>query len=80
MYIHIENALDAWYAWKILKDLFDTQPEIKRVDLQLKLLQQKLIDGGDVLEYISILKNIKLEISKVRFTKVDDSLMETILL
>jgi hypothetical protein len=46
----------------------------------LKLLQKKLAKGGDVLEYISILKNIKLEICKVRFTKVDDSLMETIVI
>jgi hypothetical protein len=33
MYIHIENEIDAWYAWNILKYFFDTQPEIKRVDL-----------------------------------------------
>ena len=42
MYIHIENALDAWTALRTFKDLFDTQPESKKVDPQLKLLQQKL--------------------------------------
>ena len=55
MYVHIENASDARSAWKTFKGLFDTQPESKRVDLLLKLLQQKLTEGGDVLEYISIL-------------------------
>ena len=59
MYIHIENSSDAWAALHTFKDLFDTQPESKNVDLQLKLLQQKLTEGGDVLEYISQLKNIK---------------------
>jgi hypothetical protein len=39
MYVHIENAFDAWYAWKTFKDLFDTQLETQRVDLQLKLFQ-----------------------------------------
>jgi hypothetical protein len=39
MYIHIENASDAWFAWKKFKELFDTQPKTKRVDPQLKLLQ-----------------------------------------
>jgi uncharacterized protein YbcC (UPF0753/DUF2309 family) len=59
MYVHIENTNDAWFALKKFKDLFDTQPESKKVDLQLKLLQQKLTKGGDVHEYISRLKNIK---------------------
>ena len=27
MYIHIENASDAWSALRTFKDLFDTQPE-----------------------------------------------------
>jgi hypothetical protein len=80
MYVHIENASDAWSAWKTFKDLFDTQPETKRVDLQLKLLQQKLTEGGDVLEYISRLKNIKQDISKAGFIVVDDNLMTMILI
>ena len=42
MYIHIENYLDAWTSLQTFKYLFDTQPESKKVDLQLKLLQQKL--------------------------------------
>ena len=62
MYVHIENATDAWTALKTFKDLFDTQPESKKVDLQLKLLQQKLTEDGDILEYLSRLKNIKQEI------------------
>ena len=59
MYVHIENMTNAWSALKVYKDLFDTQPESKKVDLQLKLLQQKLTEGSDVHEYISRLKNIK---------------------
>jgi hypothetical protein len=39
MYVHIENTIDAWSALKVFKDLFDTQPESKKFDLQLKLLQ-----------------------------------------
>jgi hypothetical protein len=80
MYVHIENMTDAWSALKVYKDLFDTQPESKKVDLQLKLLQQKLIEGGDVHEYISRLKNIKQEILNAGFQAVDDSFMTTILI
>jgi hypothetical protein len=29
MFVHIENAIDAWNAWKIFKNMFDTQPESK---------------------------------------------------
>ena len=39
MYVHIENTIDAWSTLKFFKDLFDTQPESKKVDLQLKFLQ-----------------------------------------
>eukprot|EP00253_Pinus_taeda_P033744 PITA_33744 len=80
MYVHIENATDAWSALQIFKDFFDTQPESKKFDLQLKLLQQKLTEGGDVLEYFSRLKNIKQEIINVGFQAVDDSFMVTILI
>jgi hypothetical protein len=80
VFVHIENCSDSWSAWKILKDLFDSQTEAKRVDLQLKLLQQKLVVGGDVMEYISRLKNIKQEIAKAGFAKIEDSLMVTILI
>jgi hypothetical protein len=80
VFVHIENCIDSWSAWKILKDLFDSQTEAKRVDLQLNLLQQKLVVGGDVMEYISRLKNIKQEISKASFAKIEDSLMVTILI
>eukprot|EP00253_Pinus_taeda_P028910 PITA_28910 len=78
MYVHIENAIDAWSALKTFKDLFDTQSESKKFDLQLKLLQQKLTEGGDVLEYISRLKNIRQEIINVGFPAIDDSFMVTI--
>jgi hypothetical protein len=81
MYVHIENTTDAWSALKVFKDLFDTQPESKKVVLQLKLLQQKLTEGGtDVHEYISRLKNIKQEILNASFQEVDDSFMTTILI
>ena len=78
MYVHIENATDAWSALKTFKDLFDTQPESKKVDLQLKLLQQKLTEGGDILEYISRLKNVRQEIINAGFPAIDDSFMVTI--
>jgi len=79
MYVHIENATDAWYALKTFKDLFDSQPESKKVDLQLKLLQQKLTEGGDVLEYISRLENIRQEIINASFPAIYDSFMVTII-
>ena len=50
VFVHIENCSDSWSAWKTLKDLFDSQPEAKRVDLQLNLSQQKLTKGVDVIE------------------------------
>ena len=40
MYVHIENYFDAWSTLRTFKDLFDTQPESKKFDLQLKFLQQ----------------------------------------
>jgi hypothetical protein len=80
MYVHIENTTDAWSALKVFKDLFDTQPKSKKFDLQLKLLQQKLTEGGDVHEYISRLKNIKQEILNASFQAIDDSFMTTILI
>eukprot|EP00253_Pinus_taeda_P034497 PITA_34497 len=80
MYVHIENATDAWSALKNFKDLFDTQPESKKVDLQLKLLQQKLTKGGDVLECISRLKNIRQEIINDGFPAINDSFMVTIVI
>jgi hypothetical protein len=71
---------NVWSALKVFKDLFDTQPESKKVDLQLKFLQQKLTRGGDVHEYISRLKNIKQEILNAGFQEIDDSFMTTILI
>jgi hypothetical protein len=63
VFVHIENCSDSWSSWEILKYLFDLQIEDKRVNIQINLLQKKLIVGGDVMEYISGLKNIKQEIS-----------------
>jgi len=60
--------------------MFDTQPKSKRVDLHSKLLKQRLVEGGDVLEYISRLKNIQLEIVKYGFTDVEESFMTSILI
>ena len=44
------------------------------------MLQQKLTEGGDVLEYISRLKNIKQEIINAGFQAVDKSFLTTILI
>jgi hypothetical protein len=55
--------------------MFDTQPESKWVDLHTKLLKQRLVEGGDVLEYISHLKNIRQEILKCGFKDVEESFM-----
>ena len=33
--------------------MFDTKLQSKWVDLYIKLLKQRLVGGGDVLEYIS---------------------------
>lgn len=35
MYVHNENASDAWSSLRTFKYLFDTQTESKKVDLQL---------------------------------------------
>jgi hypothetical protein len=56
MFVHIENATNSWNAWKIFKNMFDTQLESKRLDLHTKLLKQILVEGGDVTDYISHLK------------------------
>lgn len=80
MFIHIENANDAWNAWKIFKKMFDTQSESERVELHNKLLNQKLVEEGDVLEYISHLKNIRMELIKCGFKDVEESLMTSILI
>jgi hypothetical protein len=38
--------------------MFDTQQESKHIDINKNLIKQRLVEGGDVLEYISRLKNI----------------------
>jgi len=64
IHIHIENAIDAWNAWKLFKKMFDIQSELKQVELHTKLIKQELVEGGDVLEHISHLKNIRMELIK----------------
>ena len=59
VFVHIENCRHFWSTWKTLKDLFELQLEAKRSNHQLKLLQPKLTDGGDVMEYILGLKYIR---------------------
>jgi hypothetical protein len=59
--------------------MLDTQPESKWVDIQMKLLKQRLPKGGYVLEYISRIKNI-LEIIKYGFTDVEQHFMTSILI
>jgi hypothetical protein len=80
MFVHIENSKDAWSAWNLLKKLFDTLVASQRVDLQMKLLKQRLADNGDVLEYISRIKNTHLEIIKGGFSKLEDSFLVSIVI
>jgi hypothetical protein len=61
MFVHIENATNAWNSWQIFKKMFDTQPKSKWVYLHTNVLKKRLAEGGDVLEYISHLKNIRQE-------------------
>jgi uncharacterized protein YbcC (UPF0753/DUF2309 family) len=72
MFVHIENSKDAWSSWNLLKKIFDTHVASQRVDLQMKLLKQRLANNGNVLEYISRIKNIHLEIIKGGFSKLED--------
>ena len=60
--------------------MFDSYSKVKQVDFQLKLFQQNVIEGEDVIKYISKLKNIKQDIIKDSFSKIEDSLMITILI
>jgi hypothetical protein len=80
MFVHIENSKDAWSAWNLLNKFFDTSVASQRVDLQMKFLKQRLVDNGDVLEYISIIKNIHLEIIKGGFSKLEDSFIVSIVI
>jgi hypothetical protein len=80
MFVHIENSKDAWSAWNLLNKLFDTPVASQRVDLQMKLLKQRLADNDDVLEYISRIKNIHLEIIKGGFSKLEDSFLVSIVI
>jgi hypothetical protein len=80
MFVHIENSKDAWSAWNQFKKLFDTPAASQRVDLQMKLLKQRLADNGDVLEYISRIKNIHQEIIKGGFPKLEDSFLVSIVI
>jgi hypothetical protein len=68
MFVHIENYKDAWSAWNLLKKFFDTLDASQRVDLQMKLLKQRLADNGDVLEYISKIKNIHQGVRQHRYS------------
>jgi hypothetical protein len=80
MFVHIENSKDAWSAWNQFKKLFDTPATSQRVDLQMKLLKQRLDDNGDVLEYISRIKNVHQEIIKSGFPKLEDNFLVSILI
>ena len=80
MFVHIENSKYAWSAWNLLKKLFDTPVASQRVDLQMKFLKQILADNGDVLEYISRIKNIYQEIIKGIFSKLEDSFLVSIVI
>jgi hypothetical protein len=58
IFVHIENFKDAWSTWNLLKKIFDTPASSHRFDLHMQLLKQILAENGDVLEYISRIKNI----------------------
>ena len=80
MFVHIENLKDAWSYWNLLKKIFDTPVASHRVDLQMKFLKQILADNGDVLEYISRIKNIHQEIIKCGFPKLEDNFLVSIVI
>jgi hypothetical protein len=80
MFVHIENSKDVWFAWNLLNNLFDTPVASHRVDLQMKLLKQRLAENGDVLEYISRIKNIHHEIIEGGFPKLEDSFLVSIVI
>jgi hypothetical protein len=80
MFVHIENSKDAWSSWTLLKKIFDTLVASHRVDQQMKLFKQILSDNGDVLEYISSIKNIHQEIIKGGFPKLEDSFLVSIVI
>jgi hypothetical protein len=80
MFVHIENSKDAWSSWNLLKKIFDTLVASHRVDLQMKLLKLILTNNGDVLEYISRIKNIHQEIIKGGFPKLEDIFLVSIVI
>jgi hypothetical protein len=80
MFVHIENSKDAWSSWNLLKRIFDTLVASQKVDVQMKLLKQRLVDNGDVLEYISMIKNIHQEIIEGGFSKLEDSFLVSIVI
>jgi hypothetical protein len=80
LFVHIENSTSAWSAWNQFRKIFDTPPASQRVDLQMKLLRKRLVDGDDVLEYISRIKNIHQDIIKGGFPKLEDNFFISILI
>jgi hypothetical protein len=60
--------------------LFDTPVASQRVDLKMNFLKQRLADNGNILEYISRIKNIQLEIIKGGFSKLEDSFLVSIVI
>ena len=80
MFVYMKNSKYAWFAWNLLKNLCDTHVAYHRVDLQMKLLKQRLADNGDVLEYISKIKNIHQEIIRGGFPKLEDSFIVSIVI
>jgi CRISPR/Cas system CSM-associated protein Csm2 small subunit len=80
MFVHIKNSKYAKSTWNLFKKLFDTLVASHRVYLQMKFLKQILADNGDVLGYISRIKNIHHEIIKGGFPKLEDNFLVSIVI
>ena len=59
--------------------MFHTHVESEQLDLHMKLLKQSLDEGKNVMDYIFLLKNIRLEIVKCPFEDVKEICMSSIL-
>jgi hypothetical protein len=77
MFVHIENSK---MHGLLGINFFDTHDASQKVDLQMKLIKQRLVDNGDVLEYISRIKNIHQEIIKGGFPKLEDNFLVSIMI
>lgn len=59
--------------------MFDTHPKSKLVDIHRNLIKQSLVEEEVVMDYITCLKNIQLEIVKCGVDDVEENFMTSIL-